>query len=61
MDYGLTATGGVLGSNPPLILSFALQRYIVAGLTADAVKGQRPGFFNTKNAHTSYRSVRLRL
>ncbi|MGE5377708.1 MAG: carbohydrate ABC transporter permease [Bacteroidota bacterium] len=38
-DYGLMATGGVLGSIPPLILAFALQRYIVAGLTAGAVKG----------------------
>jgi multiple sugar transport system permease protein len=38
-DYGLMATGGVLGSIPPLILAFLLQRYIVAGLTAGAVKG----------------------
>jgi len=38
-DYGLMATGGVIGSVPPLILAFLLQRYIVAGLTAGAVKG----------------------
>jgi multiple sugar transport system permease protein len=38
-DYGLMATGGVLGSIPPLILALVLQRYIVAGLTAGAVKG----------------------
>jgi multiple sugar transport system permease protein len=38
-DYGLMATGGVLGSIPPLILALMLQRYIVAGLTAGAVKG----------------------
>ncbi len=38
-DYGLMATGGVLGSIPPLILAFLLERYIVAGLTAGAVKG----------------------
>lgn len=38
-DYGLMATGGVIGSLPPLILAFLLQRYIVAGLTAGAVKG----------------------
>lgn len=38
-DYGLMATGGVIGSIPPLILAFLLQRYIVAGLTAGAVKG----------------------
>lgn len=39
VDYGLMATGGVLGSIPPLILAFLLQKYIVAGLTAGSVKG----------------------
>ncbi|MHC1783663.1 MAG: carbohydrate ABC transporter permease [Anaerolineaceae bacterium] len=39
VDYGLMATGGVIGSIPPLILAFLLQKYIVAGLTAGAVKG----------------------
>jgi multiple sugar transport system permease protein len=39
VDYGLMATGGVIGSIPPLILAFLLQRYIVAGLTAGSVKG----------------------
>lgn len=39
MDYGLMATGGVVGSLPPLILAFLLQKYIVAGLTSGAVKG----------------------
>jgi multiple sugar transport system permease protein len=38
VDYGLLTTGGVIGSIPPLILAFLLQRYIVAGLTAGAVK-----------------------
>lgn len=38
-DYGLMATGGVIGSIPPLLLALLLQRYIVAGLTAGAVKG----------------------
>jgi multiple sugar transport system permease protein len=38
-DYGLMATGGVIGSIPPLLLAFLLQKYIVAGLTAGAVKG----------------------
>jgi multiple sugar transport system permease protein len=38
-DFGLMATGGVIGSIPPLVLAFLLQRYIVAGLTAGAVKG----------------------
>jgi len=40
VDFGLMATGGVIGSLPPLILAFLLQRYIVAGLTAGAVKGE---------------------
>ncbi len=38
-DYGLMATGGVIGSIPPIILALLLQRYIVADLTAGAVKG----------------------
>ncbi|MCC7450315.1 MAG: carbohydrate ABC transporter permease [Anaerolineae bacterium] len=38
VDYGLMTTGGVIGSIPPLILAFLLQRYIVAGLTSGAVK-----------------------
>lgn len=38
-DYGLMATGGVIGSIPPILLALLLQRYIVAGLTAGAVKG----------------------
>lgn len=38
-DYGLMATGGVIGSLPPLLLAFLLQRYIVQGLTAGATKG----------------------
>jgi len=39
VDYGLMATGGIVGSLPPLILAFLLQRYIVQGLTAGATKG----------------------
>jgi multiple sugar transport system permease protein len=39
VDYGLMATGGVIGSIPPLALAFLLQRYIVAGLTVGSVKG----------------------
>ena len=38
-DYGLLATGGVIGSIPPLLVAFLLQRYLVAGLTAGSVKG----------------------
>ncbi len=38
-DYGLLATGGVIGSIPPLLIVFFLQRYLVAGLTAGSVKG----------------------
>lgn len=39
IDYGLMTTAGVIGSMPPLLLAFLLQRYIVAGLTSGAVKG----------------------
>jgi multiple sugar transport system permease protein len=39
IDYGLMTTAGVIGSLPPLILAFLLQKYIVAGLTSGAVKG----------------------
>lgn len=39
VDFGLMATGGVIGSIPPLVLAFLLQKYIVAGLTAGAAKG----------------------
>ncbi|HAF60989.1 MAG TPA: ABC transporter permease [Anaerolineaceae bacterium] len=40
VDFGLMATGGVIGSLPPLILAFLFQRYIVEGLTAGALKGE---------------------
>jgi multiple sugar transport system permease protein len=39
VDYGLMTTGGVIGTIPPLILAFVLQKYIVQGLTAGALKG----------------------
>lgn len=39
VDFGLLATGGVIAALPPVILAFAFQRYIVAGLTAGGVKG----------------------
>ncbi len=39
VDYGLMATGGIIAALPPLILAFALQRYLIAGLTAGGVKG----------------------
>lgn len=39
IDYGMMATGGVLASLPPVILAFLLQRYIIPGLAAGAVKG----------------------
>lgn len=39
VDFGLMATGGVIGSIPPILLAFFLQKYIVAGLTAGSIKG----------------------
>ncbi len=39
VDFGLMATGGIIAALPPLILAFALQRYLIAGLTAGGVKG----------------------
>jgi len=39
IDFGLMATGGVIGSIPPLLLALLLQRYLVQGLTAGALKG----------------------
>lgn len=39
VDYGLMAAGGIVAALPPLVLAFALQRYLIAGLTAGGVKG----------------------
>lgn len=38
-NWGLFTTGSVIASLPILILFFALQKYIVGGLTAGSVKG----------------------
>ena len=39
LDFGLLAAGGIIAAIPPLLIAFAFQRYIVAGLTAGSVKG----------------------
>ena len=39
VDFGLMAAGGIIAALPPLLLAFALQRYLIAGLTAGSVKG----------------------
>lgn len=39
LDFGLLATGGVIAALPPVVIAFAFQRHIVAGLTAGSVKG----------------------
>jgi multiple sugar transport system permease protein len=39
VDYGMIAAGGVLAALPPVIIALALQKYIVQGLAAGAVKG----------------------
>jgi arabinogalactan oligomer/maltooligosaccharide transport system permease protein len=38
-NWGLFAAGAVLAALPVLLLFLFLQRYIVSGLTAGAVKG----------------------
>jgi multiple sugar transport system permease protein len=38
-DYGLMCAAGVLASLPPVLLAIFFQRYLLAGLTAGAVKG----------------------
>ncbi|MCL5677218.1 MAG: carbohydrate ABC transporter permease [Firmicutes bacterium] len=39
IDYGMMAAGGVLAALPPVVLALVLQRQIISGLTAGAVKG----------------------
>lgn len=38
-DYSLMSAAGVLASLPPVLLAIFFQRYLLAGLTAGAVKG----------------------
>ncbi|HHW48686.1 MAG TPA: carbohydrate ABC transporter permease [Clostridiaceae bacterium] len=38
-DYIMTSTGGVIASLPPVLLALVFQKYIIAGLTAGAIKG----------------------
>jgi ABC-type glycerol-3-phosphate transport system permease component len=39
MVWGLTMAGAVLTTIPPVVLYMLLQRYVVTGMTAGAVKG----------------------
>jgi multiple sugar transport system permease protein len=39
VDFGLIAAGGIVASLPPLLLTLALQRYLIGGLSSGAVKG----------------------
>lgn len=39
VDFGLMAAGGIIAALPPVLLAFALQRYLIAGLTAGGIKG----------------------
>ena len=39
IDYGAMNAAAVLGSVPPILFALLLQKYIVSGLTAGAVKG----------------------
>lgn len=39
VDFGLMAAGGIIAALPPVLLAFALQRYLISGLTAGGIKG----------------------
>lgn len=39
VDFGMIATGGILGAIPPVIIALIFGRYIIKGLTSGAVKG----------------------
>lgn len=39
VDFGMMATGGVLGAIPPVLITLIFGRYIIKGLTSGAVKG----------------------
>ncbi|MBN2072831.1 MAG: carbohydrate ABC transporter permease [Actinobacteria bacterium] len=39
VDYGLMATGGVIGAIIPVLITLIFGRYIIKGLTSGAVKG----------------------
>ena len=39
IDYGMMAAGGVLAALPPVLITLILQKQIISGLTAGAVKG----------------------
>jgi multiple sugar transport system permease protein len=39
VDFGLIAAGGIVASIPPLLLTLALQRYLLGGLSSGALKG----------------------
>ena len=39
IDFGMLAAGGVIAAIPPVLIAFAFQRYLIAGLTAGGVKG----------------------
>lgn len=38
VDYGMMATGGVLGAIPPIIVTLIFGKYIISGLTSGAIK-----------------------
>ena len=38
-DFGLVAAGGIVAALPPLLVAIILQRFVVSGMAAGAVKG----------------------
>ena len=39
IDWGLMNAGGLVATLPPLVVALLMQKYLIEGLTAGAVKG----------------------
>jgi multiple sugar transport system permease protein len=38
VDYGMIATGGIIASIPPILITLFFQKYIVMGMTSGGIK-----------------------
>jgi hypothetical protein len=57
IDYSVIAASGFLGALPAVILVLVFQRYLVQGLTAASVKGERPTYPPAPDGHLLRRAV----